>query len=375
MIALRYGEETDYIGTCPVTWNEDEQTFILTVPESFNANGPTSATSFFTHSVLMLAKPAGTGATADFTSNVNGLINGEVAANCAFLNIEKLYGQADPSFNITVTAADGTTTKTYPVKVIYVSSDTKPGIEVKGPTLDVEYSDNTYAYYLEYTNASASKGTMTVTVPEGAKATVNGTAYTAPITLDPKEDFYRVTITAADGVNASSYYFVTRYADGTMPYTTLSAETEALAKGMLTEWYDSLRSSNCFSSYWRIFMANATGNADGSAYDFNGAYVVNPAEHGKKQATDWAADILEIVMLGYNPYSFPYGENPTFDYVNDGLLKCGGGPYANNVWYHMATTAAGAPQTMLPTIQPNAVLPTYDLDTRAWIIGISFELL
>ena len=369
VIALRYGEETDYIGTCPVTWNEDEQTFILTVPESFNANGPTSATSFFTHSVLMLAKPAGTGATADFTSNVNGLINGEVAANCAFLNIEKLYGQADPSFNITVTAADGTTTKTYPVKVIYVSSDTKPGIEVKGPTLDVEYSDNTYAYYLEYTNASASKGTMTVTVPEGAKATVNGTAYTAPITLDPKEDFYRVTITAADGVNASSYYFVTRYADGTMPYTTLSAETEALAKGMLTEWYDSLRSSNCFSSYWRIFMANATGNADGSAYDFNGAYVVNPAEHGKKQATDWAADILEIVMLGYNPYSFPYGENPTFDYVNDGLLKCGGGPYANNVWYHMATTAAGAPQTMLPTIQPNAVLPTYDLDTRAWIIA------
>ena len=369
VIALRYGEETDYIGTCPVTWNEDEQTFILTVPESFNANGPTSATSFFTHSVLMLAKPAGTGATADFTSNVNGLINGEVAANCAFLNIEKLYGQADPSFNITVTAADGTTTKTYPVKVIYVSSDTKPGIEVKGPTLDVEYSDNTYAYYLEYTNASASKGTMTVTVPEGAKATVNGTAYTAPITLDPKEDFYRVTITAADGVNASSYYFVTRYADGTMPYTTLSAETEALAKGMLTEWYDSLRSSNYFSSYWRIFMANATGNADGSAYDFNGAYVVNPAEHGKKQATDWAADILEIVMLGYNPYSFPYGENPTFDYVNDGLLKCGGGPYANNVWYHMATTAAGAPQTMLPTIQPNAVLPTYDLDTRAWIIA------
>ena len=371
VIALRYGEETDYIGTCPVCWSEDEKAYVLTVPESFNANGPTSATDVFTHSVLMLAKPAGAGGTVDFTSNAAGLINGEVAANCAFLNIEKLYGQTDPSFTITVTAADGVTTKTYPVKVIYVSSDTKPGITVNGPTLDVPYSNDTYAYYLNYASASSASGTMTVTIPAGATATVNGKSVTSgeKITLDPKEDFYRVTITAADGLNTSSYYFVTKYADGTMPYTTISDKSKALAKEMLSGWYESLRTNNLFSSYWRVYMAKATGNADGSEYDFNGAYVENPATHGMKQATDWAACIMEIVMLGYNPYSFPYGDNPTFDYVNEGLLKCGGGPYANNVWYHMATTAAGAPQTMLSTILPNAVLPTYDLDTRAWIIA------
>ena len=370
VLALRYGEADDYVVTCPIVWEESEQSYVLTVPETYKSNTPSATSTYYTHAVLLAAKPKMSGATSTF-SGTSGLIVGSSVANCAFLNIEALYNLENPSFTITVTAANGAT-KDYPVKVVYVSSETKSGITVTGVNLDIPYSSDTYTYYLNYANASATKGTMTITVPEGAKATVNGTAYTEPITLDPKEDFYRVTITAADGLNTSSYYFVTKYADGTIPYTTISNESKAVAKEMLSGWYNALSGSKNFSSYWRIFMATATGNEDGSAYNFNGAYVEDPARHTMKQATDWAACIMEIVMLGQNPYDFPRYENGVLNehcnYVQ-GLIDCGGGDYANNVWYHMATKVTGAPQTKLSGMKMLSLQTTYDLDTRAWAIA------
>lgn len=119
-------------------------------------------------------------------------------------------------------------------------------------------------------------------------------------------------------------------------------------------------------------MAKATGNKDGSEFDFNKTYVKDPARHEMKQATDWAACIMEIVMLGRNPYDFPRYENGKLNehcnYVQ-GLIDCGGGAYANDVWYHMATKAAGAPQKMLEGMKLLSLQTTYDLDTRAWAIA------
>lgn len=92
---------------------------------------------------------------------------------------------------------------------------------------------------------------------------------------------------------------------------------------MLWKWYDTLESMQEFENYWQIFMARATGNEDGSEYDFSGKYVKDPARHEMKQSTDWSACILEIVMLGYNPYDFPRyvnGEHVEhYNYV-EGLL-------------------------------------------------------
>ena len=76
-------------------------------------------------------------------------------------------------------------------------------------------------YYLDFTSKDAANGVMTVTLPEGSTATVDGKSYTSgtEVALSPKKDFCRLTIAAADGYTEKSYYFVTRYAnDETIPY-------------------------------------------------------------------------------------------------------------------------------------------------------------
>ena len=363
VVALRYGALGDRFETCPLVLQEDGA-YLLTLPASFKTEAADSRN--YTHCVLINAKPKTPGASAVISSSAK---LGESIANTAFLNAETL---GDSSFTITVTAADGTTTKDYTVNVNYLSSETKPGIVVEGVKLDNAYNDNTYTYYLEFANASSASGTMTVTVPEGATATVNGTAYTAPVKLDPKEDFYRVTITAADGLNTSSYYFVTKYDDGTTPYTNISDSSKKLAEEMLSGWYDALENDNKFANYWKIFMTKATGGRDGKEYDFNGAYVKDPARHGMSQATDWAACIMEIVMMGRNPYSFPrYVDGElveNFNYV-EGLIKQGGGAWGNNVWYHMASKATGARQIMLGAMKSSSLDKMSNLDIRGWSIA------
>ena len=363
VVALRYGALGDRFETCPLVLQEDGA-YLLTLPASFKTEAADSRN--YTHCVLINAKPKTPGASAVISSSAK---LGESIANTAFLNAETL---GDSSFTITVTAADGTTTKDYTVNVNYLSSETKPGIVVEGVKLDNAYNDNTYTYYLEFANASSASGTMTVTVPEGATATVNGTAYTAPVKLDPKEDFYRVTITAADGLNTSSYYFVTKYDDGTTPYTNISDLSKKLAEEMLSGWYDTLENDNKFANYWKIFMTKATGGRDGKEYDFNGAYVKDPARHGMSQATDWAACIMEIVMMGRNPYSFPrYVDGElveNFNYV-EGLIKQGGGAWGNNVWYHMASKATGARQIMLGAMKSSSLDKMSNLDIRGWSIA------
>ena len=352
-------------------WDENEQAYILAVPSEFDA--PIGTDTYYSHSVFIKAKPKAPGATIT-VNGAEGLVVGSIAANCAYLNMEALYGNSDRSFTLTVTAADGTTTKDYPVKVVY-SAGTDSEVTITGVKLDVEFDKDVQAYYLDFENASSSKGSLSVSMPKGATATINGEIYTEGSTfvLDPKQDYYLLKITAEDGYDTAIYYFVTRYADGTIPYATVSDSSKALAKEMLGNWFKSLENGDTdFGGYWSIFMAKATGNADGSEYDFNGAYVYDPARHEMKQATDWAACILEIVMLGRNPYDFPryvdgeYVEH--FDYV-EGLLKAGGGAWANNVWYHMGTKAAGAPQTMLSVMKDDALTTTKDLDIRAWTIA------
>lgn len=371
VVALRFGADKEEVAECPLT-QQNDGTYLLTLPQFYHTNEADS--TYYTHAVLMNAKPETPGAAAVITSSTQGLVLGKSLANSAFLDIETLYGITDPSFTITVTAADGTTKRDYTVKVAYANSSTDTEITVSGPTLDAAFDKDIYTYYLNYTSAAAAEGTMQITLPKGATATVNGEAHTGgtAVALDPKQDFYRVTVTAEDGITTVSYYFVTRYADGTIPYVSIPSETKALAKEMLSGWYNNLAERTYFPSYWNVFMAMATGNADGSEYDFTNAYVEDPARHGAKQATDWAACIMEIVMLGRNPYDFPRYVNGQyvehFDYVQ-GLIDQGGGAWGNNVWYHMASKAAGAQQKMLYSMKLDAVDATWNLDIRGWSIA------
>lgn len=368
--ALRFGDLDSMLETCPLVWNDETKEYTLALPVRYRKEA--NSIDYYSHAVLLSLRTSAAGASASIVTDLSGFIVGKQVGSCVFLNMEALKEQENPGFTIRVVSADQSVTEDYPVKIVYASSSTDSAVTLNGNvTLDTTFAPDTYSYYLDYANANVTGAAMIVTIPDNASATVNGMAYTSgsEIKLDPKVDFYRLTITAEDNYTVTSYYFVTRYTDTkVIPYQTVSDSSKALAKEMLSGWYDELESSNKFGNYWRIFMAKATGNRDGSEYDFNGAYVENPATHGMNQATDWAACIMEIVMLGYNPYSFPYGNNPSFNYVQ-ALIDCGGGPWANNVWYHMASLATGAERIMLDTMKANAMERTHDLDTRGWVIA------
>ena len=368
--ALRFGDLDSMLETCPLVWNDETKEYTLALPVRYRKEA--NSIDYYSHAVLLSLRTIAAGASASIVTDLSGFIVGKQVGSCVFLNMEALKEQENPGFTIRVVSADQSVTEDYPVKIVYASSSTDSAVTLNGNvTLDTTFAPDTYSYYLDYANANVTGAAMIVTIPDNASATVNGMAYTSgsEIKLDPKVDFYRLTITAEDNYTVTSYYFVTRYTDTkVIPYQTVSDSSKALAKEMLSGWYDELESSNKFGNYWRIFMAKATGNRDGSEYDFNGAYVENPATHGMNQATDWAACIMEIVMLGYNPYSFPYGNNPSFNYVQ-ALIDCGGGPWANNVWYHMASLATGAERIMLDTMKANAMERTHDLDTRGWVIA------
>lgn len=371
--ALRFGKNDTMLETCPLIWNAETQEYTMALSARYKTEA--NSTYYYSHAVLLSLRTSAAGASASIVSDASGLVVGKQVGSCVFLNMEALKEQENPGFTIRVVSADKSETRDYPVKIVYASSDTTPTVVLGGDVkLDVDFADDTYSYYLDYPSASAA-GTMTVTLPGATTATLNGSAYTSgtEISLDPTEDFYRLTITAEDNYTVTSYYFVTRYADGTIPFATVSDTSKALAKEMLSGWYKNLETAKYFASYWNVFMASATGDADGNPFEFNGVNVKNPAHHTMKQATDWAACIMEIVMLGRNPYDFPRYEtggvlSEHYNYV-EGLMKQGGGAWANNVWYHMASLATGAPRIMLSSMRQNALERTHDLDTRGWVIA------
>ena len=375
VVALRFGASKTLVAACDLS--KSGNGYQLTLPDTFNTNqGVTTFYDEYTHAVLVTAKPNVPGAKAVF-SGIDGLVVGESVADSAFLNMEALFGK-ESQFTITVTAADGTTQKSYPVKVVYASSATDPEITVTGGAkLDATFDKNTYTYYLDYHDRQSSNGYLNVQLPTGATATVNdGESFSGEkqITVNPQTDFYRLTITAADNATVTSYYFVTRYSDKTIPYATISDDSKKLAKEMLWKYYENLDGTQYFPNYWNIFMAKAATGYDESvpAFDFNEKYVKDPARHEMGQTTDWAACIMEIVMLGYDPYHFPRYVNgeyvEDFNYV-EGFRNQAVGAYANSVWYQFAAKAIGDPVSMTTSMENAATVTYSDLDTRAWSIA------
>ena len=286
----------------------------------------------------------------------------------------------DNAFTIRVTAADGTTSREYPVKVVFASNDISTAqVAVSGAELDTEFSTGIKDYYLTFADRE-SAADITVTAPEGGGASVDGAAYTGPVQVSADKDFHTVTIYAADGMTSETYYFVTRLTDGSVPYFGISQETKDLARKFLTNRYSSLQGEEelNFSSYWSVFTTVAAGggtfdeNGLPEPYDFTGKYVYDVRKHGNRQATDPAACILMLVMLGENPYHFdPDGEGgqPAVNFVERLQQWSGGGAYANNVWYVMAAKAAGIETEFEDALKLNGLNPYYDLDTRSWVIA------
>lgn len=219
--ALRFGPMNSFVTACPL--KQTAEGYELIVPDSFNTNqmeGEAGRGKVYTHAVLLAAKPKVPGAVAVF-SGIDDLIIGESAADSAFLDIEALYEARDKSFTITVTAADGKTTKTYPVKVIFGSDVTKPEIRIVGnpKTEKIIFDEDTHIYYFDYFNQKDPANYLNLSLPEGMTAVmsggpyadgqsfVNGNQIAVMAALIPSFNLYQLTLTDANQT-ARNYYFI-----------------------------------------------------------------------------------------------------------------------------------------------------------------------
>lgn len=153
----------------------------------------------------------------------------------------------------------------------------------------------------------------------------------------------------------------------------LSGMTETIGKRMLDKTISGYDAEYGYDvsrlGYWGVFEVCAMGK-DVSKYK---VYDVTTHKSGALttyQATDFAAIILQLVMIGENPYDY----NGT-NYV-DWLLKEDNGqgnfgPWANNIWALMALDATGADynENLITTVINQAGSESFDIDMRGWALA------
>ena len=308
------------------------------------------------------------------------------------------------AFDIVVTAADGVTERTYPVRIIPASSDVDAEVTITNAQLmsetgaAVSFQPDVTAYYLQYFGGEAA-----LTLDEDTEnVKLDGVPLEGnTASLSPSKALHTLTFLAPDGVTSVNYYLLTKLPDGTVPYFTISSESKEQAKRMLSGYWDAMAQEEAkyFNNYWSVFQQFAVGSGVDETgavipYDFTGKSVYNVAEHGMKQATDAAACILELVLLGENPYDFPgykytfqkdengkYVQNSGGGYLVESrtytehanyvelLQFFAGGPWANNQWYVMAAKAVGIDPKHTQNMKDKGLDSKHDLDMRAWAIA------
>ncbi|MDR0862622.1 MAG: cadherin-like beta sandwich domain-containing protein, partial [Oscillospiraceae bacterium] len=341
----------------------------------FTEDGKTAVQGLVHEDVLLNIKPASGAAKveiigASLTSTDGNTTISTADGDVGTYHAVNLFQQNQVQF--TVTAADGVTEQLYTINIIRANSDCAVSAFVPiGGTLTPDFAPNTLRYALQFTVAAVPV-TVTPAIPDDATIKLNGESveFDAVLSLSATNAQNVITVTAADNYTTKEYVFTTILPDGSIPLAGISDATKAKAKQILKDkgWYEELSKTNDFSSgYWKLFMAAATGLEDGSAVNLNGAAVYDITKHNFRQATDWAACTLELIILGENPYDYN-GVN----YVQ-GLIDCGGGPFANNVWYLIAANAAGVKNAMVDSLVTsgvkNVLSTTYDLDTRGWYLA------
>ena len=243
-------------------------------------------------------------------------------------------------------------------------------------TSAIEFSPEIYSYYLDVTS-SGVEPSFNIKLPEGAKLSLNGQVQASgSITLNKADAIQKLIVTAADGVSKQTYVFVTRIDGNRIPLFEVNAATVDYANGMLDGWNERTEEEkkDLTSAYWDLYKTIATLDSNITSQKdvlktLEGSSVYDVTKHNYRQATDYAAVILQLVMLGENPYNYK-GK----DYVallmkenNAGNF----GAFGNNIWALMALKAAGAeiPEQLLTTVKNQAKSERFDLDMRGWALA------
>ena len=286
-------------------------------------------------------------------------------------------GDSLDKITVKITAADGTT-KTHTISVVRASADCDlKQIELKNATLkdyktkkETEFSSEKTVYLLQPTDVENAELIIKEVSSETAININKKEVQSATINVD---DFLaEVKITAQDGINSKKYYFIYQDKDGNVPMFKNSSENEEevkKAKELLQPYLTQKESElkNMWKkSCWSVFMNMAVD------VDVNGGYVYSPEKENYTQATAYARQILQLVMLGYNPYDF--GDS----HMNlvEGLLSFKNkeglfGGYANNEWALMALKVCGEeiPDALVDYVKKVDLYNSQSVDMRGWALA------
>ncbi|KIR02472.1 cell surface protein [Lachnospiraceae bacterium TWA4] len=204
---------------------------------------------------------------------------------------------------------------------------------------NVDFTSDKDVYLIKQNSSGISSLTIK-NVSDGASYTINGEEKSS-VDIDYSKFLSKITVKSGD--NTKNYYFIYQKSDGTIPLIQKSSENEShvkIAEDMLKTWKnreDSDKKNMYRLPYWSLFMSKATD------IDLSDGYVSDPEKDTYSQATVYSRNILQLIMLGYNPYDF--GES----HMNlvEGLRSLESketklyGAWGNNVWTLMALRACG----------------------------------
>lgn len=195
---------------CPVASSYDMVTLLNTIISNVNGNVPsTDATLKSLEVVGQTLEPTFNSNTLSYTVNVANSVTSvtiNAEANSGVASVAgtgvKSVNVGDNSFNIDVTAQDGTTKKTYVVKVVRAKSSdaTLKSLSIEGQTIEPTFSSEVINYTATVENTVANINILAEA--NSSVAQVTGTGNKA---LTEGSNTYEVVVTAEDGSTTKTY--------------------------------------------------------------------------------------------------------------------------------------------------------------------------
>lgn len=182
------------------------------------------------------------------------------------------------------------------------------------------------------------------------------------VTLDPRTQHqvvFRVT-----GVDETvNTYSVALKRENTSDHSEAISIAKPYLESIMEFYKQNLGEKKAGGTYWTIFAMKAAGE------NLDGYNVYNVLDQKRTQATDYAGVILELVMLGENP--FDYGGVNFVELLQSCRDNSGNyGPYACNIYALYALDAVGIEdEKLVQIVAGQAVAKSFDLDMRGWAVA------
>ena len=364
--------------------DEETNQMYIALPE----NLPTDGEEVF-NKILLGLIPTDPNAKVEImdTDENNPVVVGAEVGIYHSVYVTKADGSYRDSINVKVTASDGTE-QIHTIGFKFASSDcTVNNMTFTGGTLKdysskeaVSFNPETKTYLLQHSGDVKVK----VDAADNTTVFINGKKQTAnedgTYTISASDMATIVKVVAQDGLNNVSYYFVTEDEKGNTPLYGQTEDTKKKIDYLLTGWNNRseeerktlVSSDDGYIGAWAIYQSRAT------KVDIRNATTYDVTKTTYNQATDWARDILELIMIGENPYNYN-GKN-----LVEGLKACSNGsgtygPFACNIWSLMAFKALGEQpkdyDKLVAVVKAQAENKSFDKDMRAWAIATIADLL